>query len=250
TYPFNDRRRFSGVVDIVRGREENLIDGIRYKVCKVGPRDITLAEVGEGLSLDIDLSRAPLIANSVSLVAIKFTVKHIIDFQLLRDIEETYFDLDYFSHTNVPDMYACIKGDMVIPVVPILPSDAGGFAIILYSPSGYQLISADKEAKETHCAFDYRGNSITSVSGLLWEMSDSMTRQSRDPLSEQIYFENNKFNFGLSADGRMVERVYPSEIRKELDKLRQRVGRPNKFTWIAIGLAAAGFIAAIISIFI
>lgn len=73
TYPFNDRKRFSGIVNIVKGKEINIIDDIHYRTCKLKPENINLAEVGEGLSLDIDLSEAPLAADSVNLIMIKFT---------------------------------------------------------------------------------------------------------------------------------------------------------------------------------
>lgn len=248
TYPFNNRNRFSGIVNIVKGKDINTIDGIRYRTCKLKTENINLTEVGEGVGLDINLSEAPLAPDYVHLIAIKFAVENLIDLKPVKTVGETYFDFDYFSHSTVPDMYACIEEDMVVPVVALLPSDEGGFTVFLYSPPGYQLIPSDKDVVEKHCAFDYRGNSIIPVSGFLWEMSDFMKRKSVNPLSEHACFANNRFSFGLTVAGKMVERIYPREVRSELDRLWHAVTHPNKFTWLAIGLAAAGLIVGICAI--
>lgn len=249
TYPFNNRERFSGIVDIVKGKAINTIDGIRYRMCKLNPNNIELVEVGEGLSLDIDFSMAPLAPDSVYLVPIKFTVPKIIDFKPLRTLGEIHFTFHYLSHTGVPDMYDCIEEDMVIPIIPILPSDDGGFAVFLYVPPRFQLFPSEEGAATVNIAFDYRGEPLNPMSGLRWELSDLMIRQSRDPLSEQIYFANKRFSFGLTVAGKMVERILPGLVNRELNTLRHRLGRMTKYTWIAIGLGAAGLIAGIVSIF-
>lgn len=240
-YYFNERQRFTGLVDIVKGREQNLIDGIWYRKCKLTSKDISVVEVGEGISLDFDLNETPLEPNSVYLLSTKFTVRRFVDMKLLEDIEETYFSLDYCCHVDVPDMYACIETDMAIPIVPLLPAEEGGFFVAVYSPPRYQIIPIDKDIMETQCDHDYRGNSIPLVSGCFWELSDFMKKQSRDPITNLVAFLKGKFTCGMRVKGKMVQRVYATEVKRGIERM-------NKLTWIAIGISAAALIASIVAI--
>ena len=245
SYPFNDRERYTGIVDIVKGRDKNIIDGIQYRICKINEKSVELVEVGEGISLDINFSGVPLNPGSTYLVPIKFTVQNLFDLSPLKTLGEAQFVLCYFVHPSLEDMFLCIEESMVIPVVPILPNEDGGFAVFIYAPPTYQLIAIDRDLIEVHVNHDYQGNPIDTRGGLFLELCDVMRRRSIDPLRERIVFANKKYNHNLEVHGKIVERVYASELKKQISELRKKVTRPNKYTWIAIGLGAAGLIASI-----
>lgn len=248
TYAFNNRERYTGIVDIVKGREENTIDGIRYHLCKINTKNVELVEVGEGLSIDINFSENPLIPGFTYLVPIKYTIKNLIDLTLLKTIGETQFTLSYFMHPSLVDMYSCIEESMVIPVTPILPEEDGGFAVFVYVPPAFQIIPRSLDLVEVPINYNYRGEVSNGGTGIFVELCDAMNQRSINLLGQQIVFKNNRFNYNYEVHGKIVERVYPRELRNQISALMTRIGRPSKYTWIAIGLGALGVILALISI--
>lgn len=236
-YPFNDYRRFTVRTEIVPGREENIIDGIDYKVCEIAENQLTIRQVGEGKSIDFDFSKNKLSPGSTYLIAISFTIKKLIDLEISRVAGEIFCQFYYFSPLQTPQMLACIKENRVIPVIPLLPPDKGGFVVFLYGPDGYELTPCDEGPVQRSCEWDYLGNPTKPLLGLLWDLATLMRRQSKEPMSEQLKFENGAFSFPFVVRAVMREAIYLKDVR-----------RANTLAWIAIVIGGAGLIGLICSL--
>jgi len=236
-YPFNDYRRFTTPTHIVKGKDDNTIDGVSYKVVSIGENKLNIRQVGEGKSIDLDCSEHPLSPGVTYLIAIRFTAERVVDLDTLKAVGEAFCELYYFSSTETPKMITCIREELVIPIIPLLPPNSGGFVVFMYAPDGHELIATDAGPVQRQSECDCLGNPTKPVRGLLWSLESLTRRDSREPMREHIGFNNRTFDFSIAARAVMRETIYRKDLR-----------RANILAWIAIGIGGASFIAFIVSL--
>ena len=233
---FNAPQRFSNTpTQIVKGRLSNEIDGIKY--CRPRAVSMTSTQVGEGTALDINFYDTPLSPGSVYLIAFKFSLMNFIDVNPLRTFGQTRFELPYFSLSGIPQISSCLQQEpnSIIPIVPLLPIDKGGFAIFLYAPPGYELSSTPNPLSEPDIKVNYEGKELQKpVHGNLWELSILMEQRGIDPLTERVVFDSDRFSFPFHIRGRVHKSIVES------------IEGTRNLTWLSIGLACLAIIITIV----